>query len=68
MVMETFTVVIKGLSMPEKTHQVKIKAEDGWLAHKYGLEHYNELKEEIVQIRDSRNNEVYNRDKGFLFE
>jgi len=66
--METFTVVIKGISSTEKSHQVKIKAEDTWLAHKLGLEHYNELKEDIVQIKDSKNNEVYNTDKGFLFE
>ena len=65
--METFTVVIKN-AYADKTRSVKIKAEDTWLAHKLGLEHYNELREDITQIRDSKNVEVYNLDGGFLFE
>ena len=68
--METFTAVIKSHGNPEKnrTRSVKIVAEDTWLAHKHACDHYNELKEFIFAIKDSRNNEVYNIEKGFLSE
>lgn len=66
--METFTVVIKSINALEKTRTLKINAEDTWLAHKIATDSYNELKEDIVQIKDSKNNEVYNLDKGFILE
>lgn len=68
--METFTAVVKSHVNPEKNkaRSIKIVAEDTWLAHKYACDNYNELKEYIFAIKDSRNNEVYNAEKGFLFE
>lgn len=66
--METFTAVIKSHINADKSRTVKITAEDAWIAHKVACEHYNELKEFIPTIKDSRNNEVYNLEKGFIFE
>ena len=65
--METFTVVIKNLYV-DKTRNIKVRSEDTWLAHKQALEEYNQLREEIALIKDSRNNEVYSLNKGFIFE
>lgn len=66
--METFTVVIKSAYSSEKSRSVKIKAEDTWLAHRQSTEYYNELRENVVSIKDSKGNEVYNLEKGFIFE
>jgi len=66
--METFTVVIKNVYAADKSRNVKIKAEDTWLAHKLSNENYNQLREDIVSIKDSRGTEVYNLEKGFIFE
>lgn len=66
--METFTVVIKSAYSSEKSRSVKIKADDTWLAHKESLKEYNELRENVVSIKDSKGNEVYNLEKGFIFE
>lgn len=66
--METFTAVVKSVYASDKTRNVKVTAEDHYLAHKYAGEYYNELREEIVSIKDSKKNEVYNPEKGFLFE
>jgi len=66
--MEAFTVIIKSHTSSDKSRATKIKAEDTWLAHKYACDHYNELRDYIQTIKDSRNNEVYNFEKGFIFE
>jgi len=66
--MEKFTVVIKNVHTSDKSRSIKIDAEDTWLAHRYGNEYYNQIREEIVSIKDSKNNEVYNLEKGFIFE
>ena len=65
--METFTVVVKGIGS-EKSRNFKIKTMDHYLAHSEGCSKYNELKEDIISIKDSKNHEVYNLEKGFLFE
>jgi len=65
--METFTAVVKSY-VTDKSRTIKIIAEDTWLAHKKACEYYNELKEYIFAIKDSRNSEVYNFEKGFIFE
>lgn len=64
--LETFTVNIKGITS-DKIRSVKIKALDHYLAHKEGLTHYNELKEDIVNIKDSKGNDVYTINSGFIF-
>lgn len=64
--METFTVVIKGIGS-EKSRSLKIRAIDHYQAHREGCYKYNELKEDILSIKDSRGSEVYNLEKGFLF-
>lgn len=66
--METFTVVIRNVYATDKTRSVKIRAEDHYLAHKLGCEESNQLREDIITIKDSRKTEVYNIEKGFLFE
>lgn len=66
--METFTVVIKSAYSSDKSRSIKIRAEDTWLAHKETLTEYNELRENVVSIKDSKGNEVYNLEKGFIFE
>lgn len=66
--METFTVVIKNVYVPDKSRSIKIKAEDTWLAHKNSNEYYNQLREDVISIKDSRGAEVYNIEKGFFFE
>lgn len=66
--METFTVVIKNVYATDKSRTVKVKAEDTWLAHKLANEDYNQIREEVVSIKDSRGAEVYNLEKGFIFE
>ena len=66
--METFTAVIKSHINVDKSRTVKIAAENTWIAHKIACSYYNELKEFIPTIKDSRNNEVYNMEKGFIFE
>lgn len=66
--METFTTVIKSHVSSDKSKVIKISAEDAWLAHKYACKSYNELKEYVHSIKDSKNNEVYNHEKGFIFE
>ena len=65
--METFTVLIKGIAS-DKTRSIKIKTLDHYNAHYQGCSKYNELKEDIVSIKDSKGTEVYNLEKGFLFE
>lgn len=64
--LETFTVNIKGITS-DKVRSVKIKAMDHYLAHKDGLSYYNELKEDIINIKDSKGNEVYTINGGFIF-
>ncbi|NBO98969.1 MAG: hypothetical protein EBU90_02405 [Proteobacteria bacterium] len=66
--METFTAIIKNVYASDKSRSVKIRAEDTWLAHKLASEHYNQLREDVVTIKDSRSIEVYNLEKGFLLE
>jgi hypothetical protein len=66
--METFTVVIRNAYATDKTRSLKIKAEDHILAHKLGTQEHSQLREDIISIKDSRKNEVYNIEKGFLFE
>lgn len=66
--METFTAVIKNVYATDKTRTVKIKAEDTWLAHKLANENYNQLREDVISIKDSKGAEVYNLEKGFIFE
>lgn len=66
--MEKFTVVIKNVYSSDKSRSVTIKAEDSWLAHKEANNYYNQLREDVVSIKDSKNNEVYNLEKGFIFE
>lgn len=66
--MEKFTVVIKNVYASGKSRNVIINAEDTWLAHKLANDHYNALKEDVVVIKDSKNNEVYSLEKGFIFE
>jgi len=66
--MEKFTVVIKNVYASDKSRNVKIEAEDTWLAHRKANDHYNQLREDVVSIKDSKNNEVYNLEKGFIFE
>ena len=53
--METFTAVIKSHINVDKSRTVKIAAEDTWIAHKIACSYYNELKEFIPTIKDSRN-------------
>lgn len=65
--METFNVLIKGITS-DKTRSVKIRAIDHYNAHLQGCDKYNELKEDIISIKDSKGTEVYNLEKGFLFE
>jgi len=65
--METFTLMVRGIAS-ERTRNVKIKAMDHYLAHKDGCYKYNELREDIINIKDSKGNEVYTLEKGFLFE
>jgi len=65
--METFTAVVKNV-YADKTRNIKVRCEDTWLAHKLASEQSNELREDIIQIKDSRNAEVYNINKGFIFE
>ena len=64
--LETFTVNIKGITS-EKIRSVKIKTLDHYSAHKEGLGYYNELREDIANIKDSKGNEVYNINNGFIF-
>lgn len=66
--MEKFTVVIKNVYASDKSRNVKIEAEDTWLAHKKANDYYNQLREDVALIKDSKNNEVYNLEKGFIFE
>lgn len=66
--MEKFTVVIRNVYASDKSRNVKIEAEDTWLAHKKANEYYNQLREDVVLIKDSKNNEVYSLEKGFIFE
>lgn len=64
--METFTVVIKGIAS-DKSRSSKIRAIDHYHAHYQGCSKYNELREDIISIKDSKGTEVYNLEKGFLF-
>ena len=66
--METFTVVIRNAHSTDRTRSVRIKAEDHILAHKLATQEHSQLKEDIICIKDSRKNEVYNIEKGLLFE
>lgn len=66
--METFTVVIRNVYATDKTRSIKVRAEDHYLAHKLGCDESNQLREDIISIKDSRKTEVYNIEKGFLFE
>lgn len=66
--MEVFTAIIKNYTNIDKSRTIKVTDEDAWLAHKQACKYYNELKEYILNIKDSRNNEVYNIEKGFIFE
>jgi len=66
--METFTAVVKNYINIDKSRTIKITAEDTWLAHKLACNYYNELREYIINIKDSRNNEVFNIEKGFILE
>lgn len=66
--METLTAIIKNVYASDKSRSIKVRAEDTWLAHKLTSEHYNQLREDVVTIKDSRGNEVYNLEKGFLLE
>jgi len=65
--METFTVIVKN-SYADKNRNIRVQCEDMWLAHKAATLQTHQLKEEIISIKDSRNQEVYNLTKGFIFE
>lgn len=65
--MEKFTVQIKGV-YSDKTRNISVEAEDHILAHKNTCYYYNEIREDIISIKDSKKNEVYNLSKGFIFE
>jgi len=66
--MEKFTVIIKSVYSSDKSRSITINSEDQWLAHKEANNYYNQLREDVVSIKDSKNNEVYNLEKGFIFE
>jgi hypothetical protein len=66
--METFTAIIKNHGSLDKSRTIKVSAEDTWHAHKEACSYYNEIKEFIPTIKDNRGNEVYNIEKGFIFE
>lgn len=66
--METFIIVIKNVYATDKSRSIKIKAEDAWLAHRLANDNYNYLREDITSIKDSKGTEVYNIEKGFIFE
>lgn len=66
--MEKFAVYIKANSNTEKTRKVSINAFDHYQAH-FNIHNKLDIKrEDIVTIKDSRGNEVFNLDKGFLFD
>jgi len=66
--MEKYTVIIKSVYSSDKSRSIIINSEDQWLAHKEANNYYNQLREDVVSIKDSKNNEVYNLEKGFIFE
>jgi hypothetical protein len=66
--MEKFTAVIKNIHSSDKSRSVKVTAWDQWEAHKFATDKYHQYREDIVSIRDSKNNEVYDLEKGFIFE
>jgi len=65
--MEQFTVHVKNL-ITNKIKKVEARCMDHYLAHKTVFENINMFKEEIVSIKDSKKNEVFNLDQGFIFE
>lgn len=65
---EKFTIYVKGSVTGDRSRKFNIFAFDHYLAHKYAINKTNQIKEEIVSIKDSKSNEVYNMDAGFLFE
>jgi hypothetical protein len=68
LVEEKFTVYVKNSVASDKNRKFNILALDHYLAHKYGIDRTNQIKEEIVSIKDSKGNEVYNINAGFLFD
>lgn len=67
-VMERFTAVVKSIFNADKSRTLKLHAEDAWIAHKQAVKLYNQLREDVVTIKDSKGHEVYNLEKGFIFE
>lgn len=66
--MEKFTVYVKSVFNNDKARKISVTSEDTWLAHKAAILQTHQLKEDIVSIKDSMNNEVYNINTGFLFD
>lgn len=65
--MEHFTVHVKNL-ITNKIRKIALPCADHYLAHKKIFESINMFKEEIVSIKDSKKNEVFNLEQGFIFE
>lgn len=65
--MEQFAVSVKNL-LTNKVRTVKITCMDHYEAHKQVCDDINLFREEIICIKDSNKNEVYNPDVGFIFE
>lgn len=66
--MEKFAIYIKANSQTEKIRKVSINAFDHYQAHKNVLSKIDIKKEDIVYIKDSKGNEVFNLEQGFLFD
>jgi len=65
---EKFTIFVKSTINGDKNRKFNISALDHYLAHKYAINKTNQIKEEIVSIKDSKGNEVFNVNAGFLFD
>lgn len=66
--MEKFIAFIKANNQTEKIRKVSILSMDHYNAHKNVLSKLDIKKEDIIYIKDSKGNEVFNLDKGFIFD
>jgi len=65
--MEQFSVQVKNI-VSNTVRNVKVQCFDHYEAHKRICDKINLFREDIISIKDSRKNEVYNLQDGFLFE
>lgn len=65
MFIEKYTVQIKNL-YNNKIKKVLVNANTSLEAHKFALDHTNELTQDIAKIVDSEKNIVYTLENGFL--